>query len=191
VFEVFFTTKPSSLEREGSEPVGTGLGLASANYFVRQYGGRIDIQSELEKGTTVSIRIPHTEPKKDGSMHRILLVDDSNTLLDILVQVCEEMDLEVYAAMDGEKALELYQKRNPDLIVTDLCMPGLTGPEMMSRIRECNPKQRVIYISGYADNPEFREWLEKEARTPTLSTVLKKPFSLENFRAVVRQMSAD
>ena len=191
VFEVFFTTKPTSLERKGSEPFGTGLGLASANYFIRQYGGKIDIQSEVGEGTIVTIRVPHTEPKKDGAMQRILLVDDSNTLLDILVQVCEEMDLEVYAAMDGEKALELYQKRNPDLIVTDLCMPGLTGPEMMSRIREWNPKQRVVYISGYADNPDFREWLEREARTPTLSTVLKKPFSLDNFRAVVRQMSVD
>jgi len=191
VFEVFFTTKPLATERKGEEPFGTGLGLSTANYFIRQYGGKISIESEVGKGTTVTIQIPHVHKKKSKSTPRVLVVDDSESMVDIVTQICDSMGIETYGATDGEKALELYRKWKPDVVVSDLCMAGLSGPEMMTEIRKLNPSQRVVYMSGYLENPEFQEWLTKEQEQPYLCTVVKKPFSLENFRDILYKMVFD
>ena len=189
VFEVFFTTKPLVTERKGEEPFGTGLGLSTANYFIRQYGGKISLESEAGKGTTVTIQVPYVQKKK--SVPRVLVVDDSESMVDIVTQICDSMGIESYGATDGEKALELYRKWKPDVIVSDLCMAGLSGPEMMTEIRKSDPSQRVVYMSGYLENPEFREWLAKEKERPSLCTVVKKPFSLENFREILSKMVFD
>ncbi len=187
VFRMFFTTKPFASERKGDEPFGTGLGLTSANYFIRQYGGSIDIESEVGKGTAVRIRIPHQEKIKSGKP-RVLIVDDSDETVDIIRRICHQIGMETYGTTNGGKALELYRKLNPALVISDLCMPGLTGSEMMEQIRNINPDQRVVYISGYSENPEFQKWLKKEMRNPSLSCLVRKPFQVEKFRDVIKRM---
>ena len=191
VFDVFYTTKPTTEEREGDEPFGTGLGLSSANYFIRQYGGKIGISSKIGEGTKVTIKVPHKQKEKASPVQRVLIVDDSDAMVNILTQVCEDMGIEAYGVMDGEKALDIYKKMKPHVIISDLCMPGLTGTEMMSKIRSLNPSQRVIYVSGYLENPEFEKWLEQETEQPSLCAVLKKPFSLESFRETLKRMVFD
>jgi CheY-like chemotaxis protein len=142
VFNLFFTTKPAAMERKGNEPFGTGLGLSSAHYFIRQYGGDIGIQSEAGQGTTVTVRIPHIQKKKELSRTRILVVDDSNTVLDVVVKICQDMGMEVFSATNGKKGLTLYNKWKPQIVISDLCMPELSGTEMMSQIRKSNPNPR-------------------------------------------------
>ncbi len=187
IFNVFFTTKPLSNERQGEEPAGTGLGLSSSNYYVRQYGGSIQVKSEEGKGSTFTIKIPHIQDKETHDVCRVLIVDDSDSMVDILTQMCQGLGLEVYGVTNGDRALKLFRKLKPDMVVTDLCMPGLTGPEMMSEIRKINPEQRVIYISGYSENPEFQEWLKKEVRHNSRCAVLKKPFPLDDFKRVIEK----
>jgi two-component system NtrC family sensor kinase len=188
VFDVFFTTKPTSMEKKGNEPYGTGLGLSTANYFMHQYGGTIEIASKKGEGTAVSIKVPHAKKKTWSSRHRVLIVDDSDSMVDILTQVCHTMGIEAFGTNDGDKGLKLYEKIKPHVVVSDLCIPGLMGSEMMSHIRRSNPDQRVIYISGYFENPEFRDWLAQETKQPHLVEVLKKPFALDRFKSVMEKM---
>lgn len=188
VFDVFFTTKPTSTEKRGNEPYGTGLGLSTANYFMHQYGGTIEIASKMGEGTAVTIQVPHAKKKTWSSRHRVLIVDDSDSMVDILTHVCHTMGIEAFGTNDGEKGLKLYEKIKPHVVVSDLCIPGLTGSEMMAQIRRSNPTQRVIYISGYFENPEFRDWLAQETKKPSLVEVMKKPFSLDRFKSVMEKM---
>ena len=191
VFDIFYTTKPTTSNRREDEPYGTGLGLSSANYFIHQYGGHISLSSEIGKGTTVTIQIPHGEKKEPQKIHRALIVDDSDTMVDMLTRICQDIGIEAYGTTNGEKALELYTKLKPHVIVTDLCMPGLTGPEMMSEIRKLNASQHVVYISGYSENPEFRDWLAQEEKHPSLSAFLKKPFPMDSFIKVLQRMVSE
>lgn len=187
VFDVFFTTKVSALDRKADEPIGTGLGLNSVNHFVAQYGGGLDIESEEGFGTIIRIKLPYAK-LHEKPIPRVLVVDDEESIVNILVHVCQDLGMEAYGATDGHRALELYAKHAPHIVVTDLCMPGLTGSEMMGEIRKINPGQKVIYISGYADNPDFRSWLQKELENNGYCAILKKPFQLDNFRKIVDDM---
>ncbi len=188
IFDVFFTTKPPHNERKGEEPYGTGLGLSSASYYIRQYGGTISVESRVGEGTKVVIQIPHNKKSVTLSNNRVLIVEDSDTMIDMLSKICRDFELEVYCSNNGEKAVKLYKKYKPHVVVTDLCMPGLQGTEMMRMIRKINPHQRVIYVTGYSDNPEFREWLMKEVQNPAMCTILKKPFAVDDFKKVMKKM---
>jgi PAS domain S-box-containing protein len=189
VFEAFFTTKPSILERKGEEPVGTGLGLSSVNNFLRLYGGRIQFQSDIGRGTTVTIRFPRFHAGS-ATASRVLVVDDEDNMVNVLMKICQDMGLEAYGSTDGVRALKLFQKMTPDVVVSDLCMPGLTGCELLSEIRRIRPKQKVIYISGYLENPDFRGWLDEELQHPELCALLKKPFPMEQFKSLIQGMIA-
>ncbi|MCD6117805.1 PAS domain S-box protein [bacterium] len=188
IIKPFFTTKPSPTEAEEDEPFGTGLGLSSVNYFVHQYGGSISIDSRLGEGTKVTIQFPFHKDLSLRETPRILIVDDLSSLVDILVQVCQSMGLEAYGVSTGEEAIELYKKIEPDIVVSDLCIPGMSGPQLVKEIRTLNSKQRVIYVTGYYDNPDYKTWLSHEMQMPSINAVLKKPFPLEYFKDIVQRM---
>ncbi|RKY77216.1 hypothetical protein DRQ07_09060, partial [candidate division KSB1 bacterium] len=188
IFKPFFTTKPSPKEVHEDEPFGTGLGLSSANYFIHQYGGSISIDSKIAKGTTVTIKLPYSKDLHSGKVRKILIVDDLSSMVDILIQVCQDMGLEAYGATTGEEAIKLYKKIQPDVVVSDLCIPGISGPQLIKEIRTMNQSQPVIYVTGYYDNPDYQSWLSKEMRRPSINAVLKKPFPLEYFKNVVQRM---
>jgi len=188
IFNPFFTTKPAPTEVHDNEPFGTGLGLSSANYFIHQYGGSISIDSKVGVGTKVTIQFPYHRDLSLGKTRRILIVDDLSSLVDILVQVCQGMGLEAYGVSNGEEAIELYKKVEPDIVVSDLCIPGMSGPQLVKEIRSLNPEQRVIYVTGYYDNPDYKTWLSHEMQKPSINAVLKKPFPLEYFKDVVQRM---
>ena len=187
IFDFFFTTKPAPKKKKGEEPVGTGLGLSSANYFIRQYGGSIRMKSRVGKGSTVTVRVPYVS-KSGVSLPKVLIVDDDDCIVEILTKLCQDLGVEAYSAPDGMKALALYGKLEPRVIIADLCMPGLTGREMMSEVRRLKPDQKVIYISGYFENPVFQDWLERESWQASLCAVLKKPFPLDELKKVLQKM---
>jgi PAS domain S-box-containing protein len=188
IFNVFFTTKPSLNERTGEEPFGTGLGLSNANYFVHQYGGEITVRSKAGEGTEVTIRYPHLERQGEDKKSCVLVVDDSEAFVDVVTRICQESGIKAFGVTSGAKALDLYKKCKPHVVITDLFMPGLTGPELVAKIRKINPGQRIIYISGYGDNPEFKEWIEKEKEDFPDNVLLPKPLSLDDFRNVLGKM---
>ena len=136
----------------------------------------------------MTVRIPYTQKKKEPSRTRVLVVDDSNTVLDVVVKICQDMGMEVFSATNGKRGLTLYNKWKPQIVISDLCMPELSGTEMMSQIRKSNPNQRVIYISGYFENPEYQEWLKNESGDDSVCAMIKKPFPLDQFREILMRM---
>ncbi len=160
IFEPFFTTKEKGK--------GTGLGLSTVLGIVKQSGGDISLHSEIGVGTTFNIFLPqHTvgenilrersEPqillKNSG---RILLVEDEEILREVAAQVLREAGYEVIITKNGSEALEFINKKTEsiDLILTDMVMPGMSGPELIQKIRAISTASaksaRVIFMSGYS-----------------------------------------
>ncbi len=186
IFEPFFSTK--------GQGRGTGLGLATVYGFVNQSGGRISVTSSPGQGSTFEILLPRSrntvsavsraEPEPDiRGTERILVVDDEPSLLGLLRQTLAGYGYRVLAASNGEEALQMVaQDDPPDLLVTDVIMPGLTGPQLATRLKALLPDIAVIFISGYPGETEA----DRNAFGPGAS-YLPKPFTAEQLLRAVRQ----
>ena len=158
VFEPFFTTKPKGK--------GTGLGLATVYGIVDQSGGSISIKSAPGRGTTIRIYLPATKatieqrviettPAGSGSgTETLLLVEDNDSVRDLAAKALRRRGYVVHEAHDAEEAIEWSLKSGirPQLLVTDVVMPGLSGPNLAARLLQQNPRLRVLYMSGYTDD---------------------------------------
>jgi signal transduction histidine kinase len=157
-FEPFFTTKPKGK--------GTGLGLATVYGIVDQSGGGVSVTSAPGRGTTIRIYLPATKatndvraaeaaPIRDGSgSETVLLVEDNDSVRDLAVKALRRRGYVVYEARDAEEALEWSKSAGvtPQLLVTDVVMPGLSGPNLAARLLQHTPHLRVLYMSGYTDD---------------------------------------
>jgi PAS domain S-box-containing protein len=181
IFEPFFTTRPHGQ--------GTGLGLAVVHGVVREYGGAISVYSEPGAGTTVTIVIPlardegapPARPRSVvGGPERILFVDDEAALRTIACELLAGLGYRVTPAQDGQQALELLQAqaRDFDLVITDVTMPRLTGPELLLAVRELRPELPVLFITGRGN-----ETLPAE---PAAVGTVAKPFTRAELAAAVR-----
>lgn len=183
IFEPFFTTKETGK--------GTGLGLATVYGIVKQANGHIQVSSETNKGTQFSIFLPTIkgeaavveeadEPPAESlasqSRHKVLVVEDDETMCDCISGLLVQYNYEVYSANRAEDALDFFEKSNApfDLLITDMILPKMRGSELAKRLLAKNPDMQVIYMTGY---PE--EILAK-FNVPEDSVVLKKPFSLKS-----------
>ena len=158
IFEPFFTTKGPGK--------GTGLGLATVYGIVRQTGGGISVKSEPGRGSTFKIYLPMvlapldytktaTAPvEKPDNFETILVVEDEEIVRDLVCEVLEEQGYNVLCAADGLEALDLAEKFDGtiDLLVTDVIMPHMNGPELAARLVGVRPEMKVLYVSGYSDN---------------------------------------
>ncbi len=150
IFEPFFTTKPKGK--------GTGLGLSTVFGLIKQYGGHIHVYSEVGKGTTFKIYLPQTE-KDFSSIDReslkgkevLLVVDDETNTRQYIASLLRDYGYEVYEATNGNEALEIYEKIKDrvSLCLVDLVMPGMTGLELMKKLRQISPSIKTILMSGY------------------------------------------
>jgi signal transduction histidine kinase/ActR/RegA family two-component response regulator len=176
VFEPFFTTKAVGK--------GTGLGLSQVYGMARQSGGAARILSEPDVGTTVEIWLrawdgvegAEAAPvaaamPRAGRGARILVVEDDNFVRESMVLSLEAFGHAVTQAPDGEAALRELQRMRPDLIITDYLMPGITGAQLMLRVREAYPGIPMIIATGYADMKAIDEVLGD-------GLLLRKPFQL-------------
>lgn len=173
-FEPFFTTK--------SQGKGTGLGLAQLYGFAKQSGGAARIESELGKGTSVSIYLPrtrdHVAPEisarhdsHNGGRARILLVDDDDEVRTVTSEMIGELGYRIETVATGEEALARMRVERFDLLITDVLMPGMNGVELARRTRTLDADLPILFSSGYADVQMFGEELSDES-------VLKKPFRI-------------
>jgi len=158
IFEPFFTTKGPGK--------GTGLGLATVYGIVRQTGGGISVKSEPGLGSTFKIYLPLvlapldytktvTAPvEKPDNFETILVVEDEEIVRDLVCAVLEEEGYNVLCSSDGLEALEVAEKFDGtiDLLVTDVIMPHMNGPELAARLVEVRREMKVLYVSGYSDN---------------------------------------
>jgi signal transduction histidine kinase/ActR/RegA family two-component response regulator len=158
-FEPFFTTKPVGK--------GTGLGLSQIFGFAHQSGGEVGIESQVGRGTTVSIYLPRTEAaaapvhihpaahraaETDARVTgaRILLVEDDPRVRTATVDALEDLDYEPVACGSGAEAIELFNSQEFDLIITDVIMPEMTGPELIRYLKRTQPREfAVLFVTGY------------------------------------------
>lgn len=189
IFEPFFTTKPPGR--------GTGLGLSTVYGIVHQSGGTITVESAVGHGTTMTVFLPevvppHTslppvqaEPDHKAGTEIILLVEDEPAVRLLTQHILRTHGYTVHEAEDGFQALDLIRRNalHIDLLLTDLVMPGMNGKELAMRLRSHFAELKVLYMSGYSDNPPVTG---DEAQGQT--TFLQKPFSPEDLIRVVREI---
>ncbi|MEA3066710.1 MAG: hypothetical protein QOK41_117 [Sphingomonadales bacterium] len=178
-FEPFFTTKPVGK--------GTGLGLSQIFGFAHESGGEVGIESQVGKGTTVSIYLPRTEAAATVRLHpaaqrtqsadvhvagaRILLVEDDPRVLAATVGALEDLDYEPVACGSGAEAIELFNAQVFDLVVTDVIMPEMSGPELIRYLKASQPRDfAVLFVTGYVGEGESDDLRDHE--------LLRKPFTV-------------
>jgi signal transduction histidine kinase/CheY-like chemotaxis protein len=176
IFEPFFTTKESGK--------GTGLGLATVHGIVTQLGGRIWVYSEVGKGTTFKVYLPLAEESAPAhrrstprpalrTMHagQILLVEDDEATRGVTARILQDRGFVVRTAHDGAAALlALHSGPLPDIVVSDLMMPGVDGAELAAHIHRNWPHLPVVLMSGYAD-------VELASAAVEAEVMLEKPFT--------------
>ena len=168
IFEPFFTTKGGK---------GTGLGLATVYSIVKQHRGWIEVDSQVDRGTSFKIFMPASveksndvkpqaaEPTTVGGSETILLVEDESALRSLARQILQRQGYHVLEAESGLKALSVWEQHSSEinLLLTDMVMPdGLTGADLAKKLQQDRPELKVIFTSGYTvvfENPdcEFRE----------------------------------
>ena len=184
-FEPFFTTKPVGK--------GTGLGLSQIFGFAHQSGGEVDIVSEVGKGTTVSIYLPRahatakpvrlvaptqrTESEQHVAGARILLVEDDPRVRAATVGALEDLDYEPVACSSGAEALKLFEEQPFDLVISDVIMPEMTGPELIRTLKSRHPDFAVLFVTGYVGEGESDDLIGYG--------LLRKPFTVGALAAAV------
>jgi len=178
VFDPFFTTK---------DKAGMGLGLAVSYGIIRRHDATVDVESQLGVGTTFRIRLPipsqvprtRSVPKfvslkrvhRATSPTRILVVDDEESVRDLLRDILEKEGCEAVVAEGGRQALSLFENGNFDAVFTDIGMPGMNGWELSRAVRQRNINIPVAVITGWGEAVGF---LERQAAQ--VDWVLAKPF---------------
>lgn len=187
IFEPFFTTKGVGH--------GTGLGLSSVHGIVKQHGGDIWVYSEVGIGSTFKIyfpiidEIPETEnyeQKVIGGLngnHSILIVEDNDMVRDITYEVLKNAGYDVTALTEPEQAVTLCDKRDFDLLLTDVVMPDIRGPQLFEIIAKNNSKMKVIYMSGYSSEAISSYW-----KSGISSEFIQKPFTNQQILALIQKV---
>ncbi|GAA3896490.1 CHASE3 domain-containing protein [Sphingomonas limnosediminicola] len=179
-FEPFFTTKPVGK--------GTGLGLSQIFGFAHQSGGEVGIDSQVGRGTSVAIYLPRTEVAAPLRIHpatsaqradtdarvpgaRILLVEDDPRVCAATVDALEDLDYDPIACSSGADAIRVFQEQVFDLVITDVIMPEMTGPELIRYLKRTSPHDfAVLFVTGYVGEGESDDLRGHE--------LLRKPFTV-------------
>src|SRR5579862_6882111 len=188
IFEPFFTTKEKGK--------GTGLGLSTVYGIVKQSGGYVMVQSEEGRGTTFHIYLPQVEgtaekhaiPPSDaasGGSETILLVEDEESVRQLVRDTLTAKGYKVLEADGGEAGMALSARHSGkiQLVITDVVMPGVGGPEMVKQLSLSRPDMKVLYLSGYTEDSVINDGSIQSG-----TAFLQKPFSLQNLSRKVREV---
>jgi two-component system, cell cycle sensor histidine kinase and response regulator CckA len=189
IFEPFFTTKDKGK--------GTGLGLATVYGIVKQSGGYISVKSEVGAGSTFEVYLPQAHEEvvtpseaidADAGGHRgetILLVEDEESVRHLVRSLLIRRGYLVLDAANAADAVTVVRNANMpiDLLITDVVMPGQSGPMLFERLAPQNPGMAVIYMSGYPD-----EALIEKGTLDSAIAYLQKPFSATALMRKIREV---
>jgi two-component system, cell cycle sensor histidine kinase and response regulator CckA len=186
LFEPFFTTKAPGH--------GNGLGLATVCSIVRQNGGCINVESELGRGTEVTILLPKAEEEMEASTNlegtvpqgyeTVLLIDDNPQVRNSVQHILSECGYHVLEAATGSDALEIFESHGEevDLLLADLAMPEMSGREVARKLRLRRPELKVMLITGY-NRPELTATGDEGP-----FVLFRKPFTASALAQKVRQI---
>jgi two-component system cell cycle sensor histidine kinase/response regulator CckA len=189
IFEPFFTTK--------SQGKGTGLGLATVYGIVKQSNGHIEVESQVGQGTTFRVYLPRAEAevptvtvpaemtRTPEGTETVLLAEDEDAVRTLLRRSLEQHGYMVLAAADGKEALRLCREHPGPihLLLTDVVMPQLNGPDLARQVQAQHPGVRVIFLSGYADSAVLQRGLDHSE-----GVFVAKPFRPDTIVRLVREM---
>jgi CheY-like chemotaxis protein/anti-sigma regulatory factor (Ser/Thr protein kinase) len=152
IFDPFFTTKPVGK--------GTGLGLSQVHGFAHQAGGTVRVESELGKGTAVTILLPRDEARRQAERQEtmatsgsgtVLLVEDNPEVASVSASLLEQLGYTVRRVADAESALCEIERDGIDLVFSDIVMPGMDGLKLAHRLKEIRPHLPILLATGYSD----------------------------------------
>jgi CheY-like chemotaxis protein len=184
VFDPFFTTKGVT---------NSGLGMSVSYGIIKRHGGEILIETGLGRGTTFIVHLPVgfgekeyekkiSEPIKEARPGRILVIDDEDSVRDILSQMLKVKGHQVVVASDGEEGIERFKEETFDLVFTDLGMPKISGWEVGKAIKGLNSKVPVVMITGWGME------LSKEKMTESgIDLIVSKPFQFDQVVKLVSE----
>ena len=188
-FEPFYTTKEAGR--------GTGLGLATVYGIVNQSGAYIEIESEVGRGTKFSVHLPvvdveatdmeQASPENDLSpgSETVLLVEDDAGVRALARRVLNRLNYDVLEAPDGQQAILMSERYDGriDLVLTDVVMPGMSGPAMAEVLTETRPEARILFMSGYTDDAILHHGvLDRDVE------FLSKPFTPQDLATKIREV---
>jgi two-component system NtrC family sensor kinase len=196
IFDPFFTTKEIGQ--------GTGLGLSLCYGIIKEHGGTITPLNRHGEGATFIIELPvlrmegdttkmlrlaeiNLSPAREGTGTNILVIDDEETILEVLREELTSHGYNVEVASGGEAGLRRLRQNNCDVVFCDWKMPGLNGRQVYENLRAADPHlcRRVVFITGDMVNEPMRGFLEKEKRL-----CLAKPFTFDEVRDAIKNVLA-
>lgn len=190
IFEPFFTTK--------SDGKGTGLGLAMVYSSIKGHRGHVRVYSEEGVGTTFIILLPVTDQELDADVEAgtqsptlgsgtILVVDDEEMIRDLLCEMLREIGFDVITAQDGQEGVDIYRKRGTeiDLVILDMVMPKLSGPEVFQKLKKINPDIKVILSTGFSRDTAVQETLDQG-----ILEFVQKPYRMDQLSAALSKVLA-
>jgi two-component system cell cycle sensor histidine kinase/response regulator CckA len=188
LFEPFFTTKEVGK--------GTGLGMATVYGIVTRSGGTVGVYSEIGKGTSFKVYFPRAEPADMAletqrpvapapvGTQTVLVVEDEDGLRELARKLLMRQGYTVLVAANADEALRLFEaNQSIDVVLTDVIMPGASGPELTRQLVEQRPALRVIYMSGYTEDAIVRHGVLR----PGIA-FLNKPFNSATLGAKIREV---
>lgn len=192
IFEPFFTTKEKGK--------GTGLGLAAVYGTVHSHHGCITVQSKVGSHTIFTLYLPKANRKTDSientenlnvkanpNKKRVLVVDDEILLCTLACESLNDAGYITIAAYNGLEALNIYktEHQNIDIVLVDMLMPNMNGPQLLEKMFEINPALKAIIVSGFTGNLEFKDII-KNKKLP----FLQKPYEEKNLLKIIEQQLA-
>jgi PAS domain S-box-containing protein len=189
IFEPFFTTK--------GQGRGTGLGLAIVQEIIKDYNGRIEVETEIGRGTTFNILLPvfrtenyRTIVEKEMEPATVLeglvlLIDDEEVVREIGSDMLKTMGVKCLTAGNGTDGIEIFKNNRTEikLVILDIEMPGISGEKVFHILKEISPEVKILIASGYG-----KEYLETTIFKSKISHFLPKPFKIEQLSYKVSSM---
>ncbi|MDI6804419.1 MAG: GAF domain-containing protein [Bacteroidota bacterium] len=189
IYDPFFTTKAVGK--------GTGLGLSTVHAIIKSHGGFINVYSEAGNGTTFKAYLPAAElgqTEKSGSKGKelltgngelILVIDDELSICEITNEILETFGYRVLTAPNGAEALVIYKSRVKDiaLVITDMMMPIMDGPETIRKLRKINPAVKIIASSGLMEKDDTDKGIKHIA-----DGFIAKPYTAEKLLEVIHSV---
>ncbi len=188
LFEPFFTTKAE----------GTGLGLATVYGIVKQNGGGIRVDSEIDKGTTIEIYLPYVEEQAEaeeaagaapavasGGLETVLVAEDEDMVRELVCEILQRSGYTVLEARSGDEALLISGRHHGPihLLLTDMVMPRMCGSDLAEQLAFLRPEMKILYMSGYTDDATF-----KNGDAGKGTAFIQKPFGPSTLACKVREV---